>query len=74
MREGAITESHIRGELGQLLLGEAPGPDHSDNITLFKSLGIAVEDLASAQHLYKRAISTETGTTIAIGGLRHADA
>ena len=73
MSEGAITASHIRGELGELLLGEAPGPDHADNITLFKSLGLAIEDLASAQHLYKRAVATETGTRLSIGGMRHHD-
>jgi ornithine cyclodeaminase len=71
MGEGAITEAHIRGELGALLAGEVPGPDHADNITLFKSLGIASEDLASADYVYERAIATETGQEVAIGGLRH---
>lgn len=71
MREGVITEAHIRGEIGALLRGDAPGPDSSDDITLFKSLGIAVEDLASAQYLYSRAIATETGTSLPIGGIRH---
>ncbi|MEP7343628.1 MAG: ornithine cyclodeaminase family protein [Gemmatimonadaceae bacterium] len=74
MREGAITEAHIRGEIGELLLGQAAGPEHTDNITIFKSLGIAVEDLASAQHLYTRAVATETGTSVSIGGIRHDDA
>lgn len=72
--EGAITAEHIRGELGQLLVGAVPGPEHTDNVTLFKSLGIAIEDLASAQHLYKRATMTETGTWVTIGGMRHHDA
>lgn len=71
--EGVITAEHIRGELGQLLIGEVPGPEHTDNVTLFKSLGIAIEDLASAQHLYKRATVTETGTWVTIGGTRHVD-
>ncbi|MFN8582244.1 MAG: ornithine cyclodeaminase family protein [Gemmatimonadaceae bacterium] len=71
MSEGAITAEHIRGELGQLLLGEVPGPEHGDNVTLFKSLGIAIEDLASAQHVYKRATMTEMGTPVRIGGMRH---
>lgn len=71
MREGAITESHIRGELGALLLGEVAGPDSSDDVTLFKSLGIAVEDLASARYLYARAVVTESGTSVKIGGIRH---
>jgi ornithine cyclodeaminase len=72
--EGAITAAHIRGEIGDLLLGDAPGPESGDNITLFKSLGIAIEDLASAQYLYKRAVATESGTWVAIGGMRHHDA
>ena len=53
--EGAIPKDHIRAELGEVLIGKAPGRSGPDEITLFKSLGLAVEDLWSAAYLYERA-------------------
>ena len=63
-KEGAIGPDHIRAELGELLIGEQLGRRSPEEITLFKSLGIAVEDLASAQFLYKRALEKGVGTRI----------
>ena len=48
-REGLIGPDHIRAELGELLLGTAEGRRSDDEITLFKSLGIGVEDLAAGE-------------------------
>ena len=48
----------------KLLIGEHDGRSSAEEITLFKSLGIAVEDLASAQFLYQRALAEGVGTTI----------
>lgn len=48
MREGAIGEDHIRGEIGEVLVGARPGRSSADALTVFKSLGMAVEDLAAA--------------------------
>ena len=62
--EGAIGPDHIRAELGDILIGEQLGRRSPEEITLFKSLGIAVEDLASAQFLYKRALEKGVGTRI----------
>jgi ornithine cyclodeaminase len=53
--EGLIGPDHIRAELGELLIGSHPGRTAPDEITLFKSLGIAVEDLASAELCWTRA-------------------
>lgn len=64
VREGAIGEDHIRAELGEVLIGAKPGRTHDDEITLFKSLGLAIEDLASAQYLYEKASHSERGTRI----------
>ncbi len=61
-REGAIGPDHIRGELGEVLSGEKPGRTSSEEITMFKSLGLAVEDLASANYLYRKAKELNTGT------------
>ena len=53
-KEGAIDDDHIKGEIGDLLLGELDGRDSAEEITLFKSLGLAVEDVASALHIYQK--------------------
>ncbi|MEO7964669.1 MAG: ornithine cyclodeaminase family protein, partial [Gemmatimonadaceae bacterium] len=68
--EGAIDESHIRGEIGELVIGTAVGRERDDEITLFKSLGLAVEDIASAKLIYDRARASGAGTWITLGGLR----
>ena len=64
MREGAIGPDHIRAELGEILTGQKPGRSSSDEITLFKSLGLAVEDLASANYLYRKARESNAGTWV----------
>jgi ornithine cyclodeaminase len=48
LREGLIGEDHVRAEIGQVLAGLAPGRRSNEEITLFKSVGNAVEDLAVA--------------------------
>lgn len=72
--EGVITDAHIRGELGELLVGDVAGPESAEDITLFKSLGLAVEDLAAAQYLFERAQATDAGTWLYIGGARRRHA
>jgi ornithine cyclodeaminase/alanine dehydrogenase-like protein (mu-crystallin family) len=62
--EGAIVEGHIRAELGEVLAGTAPGRTSEDEITIFESLGLAVEDLAAAEYLEQRARETGAGTTL----------
>jgi ornithine cyclodeaminase/alanine dehydrogenase-like protein (mu-crystallin family) len=62
--EGLIGPDHIRAELGELLIGAHPGRTHPDEITLFKSLGIAVEDLASAELCHARARERGLGVEV----------
>lgn len=64
LREGAIGEEHIRAELGDILIGNASGRTSREEITLFKSLGIAVEDLASAAFLFEKGKRDGRGTWI----------
>jgi ornithine cyclodeaminase/alanine dehydrogenase-like protein (mu-crystallin family) len=64
LREGAVEPGHIRAELGEVLKGTKPGRTSADEITLFKSLGLAVEDLAAARHLYDKARETGAGTWV----------
>jgi alanine dehydrogenase len=59
IREGAIDATHIAGELGQLAAGAVAGRQTPGDVTLFKSLGMAVEDIAAAHLVYERA--TERG-------------
>jgi ornithine cyclodeaminase/alanine dehydrogenase-like protein (mu-crystallin family) len=53
--EGVITEDHIAGELGEVLIGRVPGRTLAADITIFKSLGMAVEDVAAARLAVERA-------------------
>lgn len=71
LREGAIGEDHILGELGEVLLGRVRGRTGAEQITLFKSLGLAVEDLAAARHVYAQAVERGMGTWVEFGGERH---
>jgi ornithine cyclodeaminase len=62
VRDGAKPE--IRAEIGEILIGTAKGRTSREEITLFKSLGIAIEDLASAQFLYDKAKAAGAGTWV----------
>ncbi len=61
-KEGAIGPNHIRGEIGELLIGKVSGRTSDEEITLFKALGLAVEDLATAQYAYLQARRRQIGT------------
>jgi ornithine cyclodeaminase/alanine dehydrogenase-like protein (mu-crystallin family) len=67
MREGLIGPDHIRAELGEVLTGEKPGRTSPEEITLFKSLGLAVEDLAAANYLYRKAKDLNAGVWVEFG-------
>jgi ornithine cyclodeaminase/alanine dehydrogenase-like protein (mu-crystallin family) len=62
--EGAIGPGHIRAEIGELLTGTAPGRTADTEITIFESLGLAVEDLAAAALAYRNAAERGTGTWV----------
>jgi alanine dehydrogenase len=70
LAEGAITEAHILGEVGELLLGRAVGRQGPADVTLFKSLGLAVEDVAAAHLVWSEAERRNVGTVVELGGLR----
>jgi ornithine cyclodeaminase len=63
LADGAIGEGHIAAELGDVLTGKHAGRTSADEITVFESLGVAVEDLFAAEYVYRRA--RETGRGIA---------
>jgi ornithine cyclodeaminase/alanine dehydrogenase-like protein (mu-crystallin family) len=66
LREGALDESNIRAELGDVLIGAAEGRRGDDELTVFKSLGLAVEDLAAAEHVFAAAEAENAGTVVSL--------
>jgi ornithine cyclodeaminase len=64
LREGAIGEDHIRGEIGELVIGRVAGRLSPEDITLFESLGLTVEDLAAARHIYSKALEQGRGVSL----------
>jgi ornithine cyclodeaminase len=61
---GAISEQHLLGDLADLASGECRGRTTRGDITLFKSVGLAIEDLAAAQAIYERALAQGRGAAI----------
>lgn len=66
LREGAIDAAHIVGELGEVLAGAAPGRQSDDDITVFKSVGLSVQDVVAATEVYRRAVRDGIGTDVAL--------
>jgi ornithine cyclodeaminase len=62
--EGAVGPEHIKAELGEVLAGMHPGRESEDELTVFESLGIAVEDLASAELVVRRAREQDIGAEV----------
>jgi ornithine cyclodeaminase/alanine dehydrogenase-like protein (mu-crystallin family) len=63
--EGLIDgEKHVRAELGEVLAGTAPGRSGDDELTLFRSLGLAIEDLAAAETAVAAARTAGLGTEV----------
>jgi ornithine cyclodeaminase len=55
--EGSIDDAHLLGELGEVLLGRVAGRVSPADVTIYESLGVAVEDLASAHEIHRRALA-----------------
>jgi ornithine cyclodeaminase len=64
MQARLFNESHIRGELGEVILGRVPGRQAQDEITYFKSVGIAVQDAMAAQVALTNARKMNLGTEV----------
>ncbi len=65
---GAIEDSHLLGEIGEVFTGKVAGRTAPDDITIYESLGIAIEDLAAAHFIHRRAVETGAGTWLEWGG------
>jgi ornithine cyclodeaminase len=66
IREGAFGASHIVAELGDVFGGRAEGRRDANEITIFKSLGMAVEDVAAARLAFERAAASGLGRGIVV--------
>ena len=64
VEEAGIGPDHIRAELGELLVGAHPGRRDDEELTVFKSLGLAVEDLAAAALCVERARERGVGVEV----------
>lgn len=64
MKHGTIGFNRINGELGEVISGKIPGRQSEKEITLFKTVGIAVEDVVVAAEIYRRALSAGLGTKL----------
>lgn len=64
LEEGAIGPGHIRAEIGEVLTGSKPGRENDTQLTIFRSLGLAVEDLAAAEYVVRRAQAEGLGTEV----------
>ena len=64
LEAGAIGHDHIRGEIGEVLIGTAPGRQSPDELTVFRSLGLAVEDLAAAEYVVRQAREQGVGVEV----------
>jgi len=53
MASGAVTEAHLLGEIGDVVLGNVPGRKEPEEITIYKSLGHIVQDIAAGYHVYE---------------------
>jgi len=65
-REGLINADSLVAEIGELLIGTKLGRTSADEITLFKSLGLAIEDVACAEYLYQKALSDDRGSWVTL--------
>jgi len=65
-KEGAVGPDHIRAEIGELVIGTGEGRRNDEELTVFKSLGLAVEDLVAADYVLGRAEAENVGTVASL--------
>lgn len=66
IKAGEITADVIAAELGDVVTGKKPGRTSPQEITLFKSIGVAIEDIAVAAYVYEKAVALKKGTVVAM--------
>ncbi|HUK41571.1 MAG TPA: ornithine cyclodeaminase family protein [Candidatus Acidoferrales bacterium] len=66
IKENAISENSIHAEIGEVLAGAKSGRSSAAEITLYKSVGIAIQDVAAAHLIYRKALDKKVGTEVEI--------
>ena len=66
LKEKLIDENHIYSEIGEIVSGDMPGRTSPDEITLFKSVGNAAQDLVAAAHIVKEAEKRGFGVEVEV--------
>ena len=66
LKEKSVGDNVIHGEIGEVLAGAKAGRNSVDEITLYKSVGIAIQDVATAQLVYRKALERNVGTNVDI--------
>lgn len=62
LKQGLITKDKFTGELGQVIMGTLKGREFDEEITVFKTVGIATQDIVTARKIYNKAIEQNIGT------------
>ena len=65
LNQNIIARSDIHGEIGEILLGQKPGRENDEEITLFDSTGMAIQDNTTASKIYRNAVERGVGTAFA---------
>lgn len=68
LAQGIISEEDIYGEIGEIALGRKPGRASTNEITVFASTGVAIQDIAVAEVVYRKAVTRGFGTKIDLTG------
>jgi alanine dehydrogenase len=66
IKEKAIDENHVYGEIGEILAGVKAGRSSAGEVTLYKSVGIAIQDVATANLVYRKALERNIGSHVEI--------
>jgi alanine dehydrogenase len=66
LEEKSVMQDHVQTEIGEVLAGTKPGRSKPDEVTLYKSVGIAIQDVATADLVYHKALEQTLGTNVAL--------
>ena len=66
IESGELTPDHISAELSDIISGKSTGRENKDEITIFKSTGLSIEDVATAKLVYDKAIKEGIGTEVTL--------
>jgi alanine dehydrogenase len=66
LEEKSVMPDQVQTEIGEVLAGTKPGRSKPDEVTLYKSVGIAIQDVATADLVYHKALEQNLGTNVAL--------